>query len=715
MNQINNQPTKANDGYVVNKLLQRKGNIYYDFGTNNLSFKQVAKDLKTNGVENYYFHLALYNPRLSGVDPHNIDETDAKLVMEITQECILNPYYFVREVARIPVQGGTGIPFQLNRATLAVLWCFLHNIDSYITISRQIGKTQSVLTYILWAFMFGASNSAIGFLCIDQTKANENLTRLKAQYELLPTWLQANFTLTDRGTKSSGKNSVQQLENIINNNKITTKGKATSAESADNIGRGSTEPIQYIDEFEFVLYISRILKASGPAFVTAHENAVKNNSASARIFSSTPGDLDSRAGSDAIGLINNMYKWTEAFYSMDINDVIATIDKSSNGIVYIEFPYYLLGKGEKYFKAQCKVLDNDPIAIKREILLKRIHGSTDSPYDIEDLDVIDQSRGKIIEEYFFFKIYKLNIYERIDPSRIYFIGIDPSDGYGADSNTLIIFDPYKLRNVAEFESPYISHTDFTNLIITLILKRVPNGIIIIERNKGAALINSLMESPVRHRLYCEPPKPINNEDKLDAKGLIKMEASNRRLYGVYTGRDTRPLMFSLLEVYIREKKNAFVLNGLISQILGLVRKSTGKIEAGPGFHDDLVMAFLMCLFVYYHGNNLSRYGFYPGELPDEEERNKGVNYEDINLIKDSLSENDLAFFGGDIKEEKSVSQIDNDYMDKMNRLRREIDNQLNNYGVSNDSVMKAQFSYTEDDYMQSPLSSDLFNELNNPY
>ena len=49
----------------------------------------------------------------------------------------------------------------------------------------------------------------------------------------------------------------------------------------------------------------------------------------------------------------------------------------------------------------------------------------------------------------------------------------------------------------------------------------------------------------------------------------------------------------------------------------------------------------MCLYVYYHGNNLHRFGFVRGGLPTEEERNKGLKYNDL---LDMMSEEDREFF-----------------------------------------------------------------------
>ena len=71
--------------------LRRKGNVYYDFDTKNKSFLITAKDLKTNGIKNYYFFLALYDPDLHGVDPYDENLSDVMRYKIIT-ECIRNPW-----------------------------------------------------------------------------------------------------------------------------------------------------------------------------------------------------------------------------------------------------------------------------------------------------------------------------------------------------------------------------------------------------------------------------------------------------------------------------------------------------------------------------------------------------------------------------------------------------------------------------------------------
>lgn len=279
-----------------------------------------------------------------------------------------------------------------------------------------------------------------------------------------------------------------------------------------------------------------------------------------------------------------------------------------------------------------------------------MHGSSQSPYDPEDLDAIQDRKGTIKEEIYINRIFKLDIYETLIKNRIYFVGVDVSNGYGLDNSAVTIFDPYTLKVVAEFKSPHIGVKDLIKFLYILIMKYIPKSILAIERNaNGEAVLDHLRDSEVRGNIYFDNSKDVNNADeKLDGQGFIRQEAAKRRLYGIYTNGKSREIMFSLLDDYVKEHKDSFVGHNVIDDLMKLVRVNS-KIQAVSGQHDDSIMSFLMCLYLYYYGNNLARYGFTRGSIPEEEDRNKGMDYGEI---MSALSDNDRAFFG--ITEESQI-------------------------------------------------------------
>ena len=55
---------------------------------------------------------------------------------------------------------------------------------------------------------------------------------------------------------------------------------------------------------------------------------------------------------------------------------------------------------------------------------------------------------------------------------------------------------------------------------------------------------------------------------------------------------------------------------LVDDIKNLVVKND-KIQAAAGEHDDCVMSWLIAMYVYYYGEQLERYGFVKGSVPED--------------------------------------------------------------------------------------------------
>lgn len=216
---------------------RKRRTFSYHINTRNISFLQTANDLQKLGIKNCMFFLKLYDKSLEYVDPHSPHITPEQIVAVIN-ECLINPWYFLRECVRIPEQGGNGIPYQLHRANLAATFCFLNGIDHYLVIPRQKGKTQSTVAILLWSFIFGTTNSEFMFINKRQEDANNNLDRLKQQRELLPSYMRMKEFINDEGKLEKGQDNVKSLANPSNGNKIVTKPSARSMEAAEGLGRG---------------------------------------------------------------------------------------------------------------------------------------------------------------------------------------------------------------------------------------------------------------------------------------------------------------------------------------------------------------------------------------------------------------------------------------------------------------------------------------------
>ena len=650
--------------------------FYYDTYTSNISFLQTASDLQQLGIKNNKFFLKLYNRDLLGVDPYS-NGLSKNMIAAILMECKMNPYYFLREISRIPEVGGImgpggGSPFILHRGNLAATFCFVNSIDFWLTISRQCFKTHSIIADLLWAYIFGTTQSQFNFMNKRQPDADANLKKFKQHKQLLPIWMQQkyNFTedsrsATDGGGKIiKGVDNVRTIENPVTGNIIESKPSATSMEAADGIGRGNTAPFQWSDETEFTKFMGVIIQASGPAYVRAAQIADRNNSIHCRIFSSTPGNVDSEPVESTNATRENAVKFTEKFYDWSREEIKDYINlRSKNGIVLIEYQYRQIGMDEKYFQDMVRVLEHDPVKIKREVLLQRIRGSNDSPFSENDLNDINDNRKAPVEEIVINKFYLLYIYEKLNNNVPYLVAVDPATGKGlnSDNTSIMIVDPFTLKSVANLVTPYSDAVETAGIIVEIMKKYTPLGLLIIEANSlGAAIISIIGRTEVANRLYYNRDKMIQEDgvDKVDRNGYLDTRPELRRYWGFTTTEKNRNVMTRELLTYaVSQYKTRFISRELIDDLNNLIQKPSGRIEARAKYHDDVVMSYLIALYVYEFDKSLYKWGIIKGMKKETFEEKRKPQENTYENVYDALSEEEKEFFS-DPNEKTSMSLID---------------------------------------------------------
>ena len=119
---------------VMQQVQPIRQQVYIDYNTRNKSFLEMHYFLKSKGIKNNAFFLSLYDTDLIGVDPFNPHLT-TMMKQKILRECMINYWYFLREVARIPKIGGSiseGTPFNLHRGNLAMNFLFVLNKNMFV-------------------------------------------------------------------------------------------------------------------------------------------------------------------------------------------------------------------------------------------------------------------------------------------------------------------------------------------------------------------------------------------------------------------------------------------------------------------------------------------------------------------------------------------------------------------------------------------------------
>ncbi len=423
-------------------------------------------------------------------------------------------------------------------------------------------------------------------------------------------------------------------------------------------------------------------------------------------------------GQESQELLDKTAPWTEKLYDMSMEQIEKYFEargEDCNKILYIEYSYIQIGKTEKWLKdISAKI--GDPLTVRREILLQRLHGSSLSPYPQEDIEYIVESEHRPIDELWLLDYYKFDIYKKLNRNTPYLVGIDCSTGTNGDNNAITVINPYTVEPDAEFECSYIGETQYEKLIIELV-KYIPRAVIIIERNSvGDAIIDHLLHSPISSRLYFDKTLDLVAEKQKEnetIESMLKKKAAQKSYYGVYTGTQSREDMFAILARHVAEFKEKFVSHNVIRDLSRLIKKPTGRIEAGPGFHDDSIMSYLIALYVYYHGNNLAVFGITKGAR-DEDLDNKGLKRpEEINpdlvdqqLIKSAQEEEEKQ-----IETDKELNW--NDILRSSIQKAQKMTYELQHSGMVNDTIFESTPDSVVDTYEdEGSIPLDFFSSIN---
>lgn len=657
---------------------------FYDFKTKNKSFLDVYNQLYKLGIKNNRFFLRLYDRDLIGLDVfHQVLPLD--LQMKVLLEIMINPWYFLREICRIPEDGspiepGGGSAFIADRNNIASWYCFLNGIDHYDSKARQCGKTQGAISEMNYAFHYGAISSTFLFFNKDFPLAKQNLYRLKCQRDMLPKWLQMRIAYLEDGNIDKGTDNVTTIRNPVNGNVIKVMPKAVSQDAAIKLGRGETAAFHYMDELDFTPYNTEIMAAASFSFSRASENAKKNYGLYGRCFTSTPGYLSTKEGKTADKLIKRMMVWDDHMYDQPINKIKSVLNSPSyNKIMYIEHSWKQLGKSMEWYENQCSLVDYDQDKILREIELQRIQGNERSPFKKAALVHITRNMKDPIEEIDMSKNFcPILVYEKLNRKIHYILSIDPAEGLGINNNAFVLINPHTEMVAAEYKSPYISPPDFHRMITSFMDKYCPKSMIVIEANRGRELINRFMESKYRYQLWYDTKKltakVIETTDKFGAE---RRAAHERRAFGFDTTGSSKPLLFSIIERMMEDEIHKIFTKYIVKDVTTVKRMPNGKIvlgnddddeEEGVG-HGDNLMAFLIGMFVLYNAENLDEYGIRPGssapsdgskEQTDEEKRQSILN------IMGSLPDNLRELFQGVLNQTDPVREASK-YYEKVNQ------------------------------------------------
>ncbi|ABY62839.1 terminase large subunit [Pseudomonas phage 201phi2-1] len=606
--------------------------VYADFNTKNETFLKLAHlyrdELK---VKNWKFHLALMQPELSGVDPF-ADNLDRVTKAKIAYECKYNPWYYFREVARVPISGPVPSPFLANRGNIALYWSFFNHINFGLLQPRQTGKSVSTDILMVGLMFIWGFKTEINLITKDARLRDANIRRLKGMRDLLPDYID----MIDRNDVDNN----EALSCIRLGNRYGTSVARNDVIAADKLGRGLTVPIMQFDEFAYISLIGTSLPVALAAGSAARRIARANRQFFGNIFTTTAGDITTRDGKFAHRFMTGGAVWTEAY--LDLKDQATLeliIEKGTSGetpLIYGAFNHRQLGFDDMWlYKTLRESASSGEIADRDFFNIWTVGGEGSPLLDhhkkilkeamSEPMANISDENGYLLRWYIpehmiADRMARCKVVMGCDPSELLGAGNDSTGIVGIDTETheVLFTGRYNETSVPILAS-FIANLLIKYENITWVPERKSTGISLIDmvilvlHSKGICPFRRIFNRVVDESNILETEYEILRTTPVSQR-TPQFYDRFKRHFGFNTsggGRYSRNALFKdSLSNSIDVGGRVMNDNQLITELLGLVIKN-GRIDHDTDKHDDMVVSMLLAHWTCIRGQNLDYYGINP--------------------------------------------------------------------------------------------------------
>lgn len=603
------------------------------FNTSNKSFKRTAELFRGMGIKNYYFMLQLNNPMLQDVDPWDPNLDDVTKAM-IHAECNENIWYIIREVVMIG-----GRRFRGNRAVLSFMWACLCHIPTTILMPRQSGKTvgMQVLAFIMQYFVGrGYRTGLITLAASNRMQFVEAIKKIRAG---LPEYL-INVTYKD---KDAGNMLSYEAFGVEYKNTFEVRVPSGGADGAENVSRGSTFEALLYDEPAWTKYIENIINGSGPATLTAQKEAREKGIPYFTAKATTPNSVLKEEGRYMHQDFMDSTEWREAFFdSFSESHLVKRLIKASpvSNVTFpklgMMFTHLQLGLGHAWVKETMDKLGLSWSKAKIDLLMMWTEEGESKLFDDFTREKLNESKedpawNEEVNETGLFIDWFVNKDELDalinDPEEYFLMGMDTSDANNRDAMTLVIRRAKTGENIGTGRYPLAFADDVTEVLKELLI-RIPNSLLLIERNRAAHMIERLLLTlpaygidPFR-RIFndiIQDPIKYKNEYKDVNEIHFKHRSKEfylrfKRYFGFYTGPQTRREMYGFIHEAVSLTGAGIRFKLLVDELIGLEINKEGRIDHGNKTHDDLVVAWLLSYWFIKLGYNKQYYGIPQGMI-----------------------------------------------------------------------------------------------------
>jgi len=505
--------------------------------------------------------------------------------------CLESPIYAIETYLETFDKTQEGfVPFKLFPRQKEVVLSYKKNRFNLVTKPRQAGISTTTAAFLSIRVGFADVDNPEAVLIVanKQELAFEFLAKIKNFLSQLPRWIWGPeyYGTTKKEEKSIFIVDSKKEIRLPNGSRV--KAVATSTDAL----RGFTPTYLVMDEAAYILDGAEVFGAALTALGTGGK----------AILISTPNGMDklyyetyrqSKSRENNFNIVE--MKWYEDLrYNKDLRWV-----KDDVVIEETEFTFdsykRMVDDGYKptssWYEEMCRGMNNDARMIAQELDVSFI-GSGGNVISEEDIALHEKENVRE-PKYTAGEGGKIWIWEEPQEGHQYIAGVDVSRGDGEDSSTIVILDFTTMEQVMEYQGK-IQPDLLAQLVEEYCELYKAFTVIDITGGMGVSTVLKLLEFDYK-RLYYETP---NNKILSSKQKQMEQYKKDNKVPGLQVG-SIRLAMIANFEEKVRMNLVKIRSVRLTSEMKTFVYKN-GRPDHMDGYHDDLIFALAMCLWVLEH-------------------------------------------------------------------------------------------------------------------
>ncbi|WNV45931.1 DNA terminase, large subunit [Aeromonas phage AerS_266] len=513
----------------------------------------------------------------------------------------------------------------------------LYVTDNYVVTHNTVGM--QVMAFIM-QYLIGRGFRA-GLITLAASNRMQFVNAIKKIRSGVPDYL-INMTYKDN---DAGNILTYQAFGESEKNTFEVRVPSGGEDGAENVARGSTFESLSVDEPAWMKYIENILNGAGPSTLTAQKNAREKGIPYYTAKATTPNSILKEEGRYMYDEMMHSTEWREVFFdSYSESHLVQRVIKASpvsttSPKICMQFNHLQLGFGKDWVKETMDKLGLSLGKAKIDLLMMWTEEGVRKVFDDKTRELLSNGKAEPIwnEEIadtglfmdWFITEGKLNEYIN-DPNEFLLLGVDTSDAIDRDACTVVIRRLKTGENLGVGRYPLAFLDDVTKVLLNL-LTRMENSLLIIERNRAAHMIDTLLLT--LPSLGIDPFKRIFNDIyqdpvkyKTEYKDIheVHFNFRTKEFYLKYKGRfgfqtnsTTRNQMFNFILEAVSVTGSGIRYGHLIDELIRLEKDNDGRIDHSSKGHDDLVIAWLLTYWFIKLGYNKTLYGIPQGHTLTE--------------------------------------------------------------------------------------------------